>query len=423
MKHQHIYKGNIVYSADINEIKVHENSYILVEDGYVKEIFPVLPQQYKDIEIVDWTGSLIIPGFSDLHIHAPQYNLRGNGMDMLLFDWLDYYTFPEESQFANIEYAKAVYDKLVEDMLRHGTLHASMFTSIHYDASSYLFRRMEELGMYGYVGKTNMNMNSPDFLSETTEDALRETERFVVEHRGGKTVAPILTPRYAPTCSEDLFVGLGKIAKKYQVPVQTHLVESIAEVEFVKEHYPQYESDTDIYLKNGLMGESLTIFAHTIFPTQKELDTIKSHNAIAVHCPSATINVTAGIMPVGKFLDYGLPIAIGTDVGAGTHMGIYQQIATAIQFSKIKTLYQPEDNRNINLANAFYMATKGGGSCFDRVGSLEAGYRFNALVIKQDNDVGKNRTPLEQLERFCCFGDDRNIITRYIDGKEIVLPQ
>ncbi len=416
-----IQKGTILYSESPSKISVHENSYIIVEDGFISEITPVLPEQYKDFEVEDYTGHLIISGFTDMHIHAPQYNQLGSGMDCLLFDWLERYTFPSESKFADIEYAKVVYDSLIQDMLRHGTLHASVFTSIHYDASSYLFRAMESKGMYGYVGKTNMDMNSPDFLSETTADGLRETERFVSEHIGGSTVTPILTPRYAPTCTEEMFAGLGKIAKKYKVPTQTHLDESLAEVDYVKEFYPQYKNDLDIYVKNGLFGDTLTVLAHVIFPSEPELELMRKNNCVAVHCPSATVNVIAGIMPAANFLDSGVPLAIGTDVGASSHMSVYKQTATAIQFSKIKTFYEPEDNRQLSIENAFYMATKGGGACFDRVGSLESGYRYNALILKPDNEVLTERTPMQQLERFLNIGDDRSIIKRYIDGKEIVL--
>ena len=112
-------------------------------------------------------------------------------------------------------------------------------------------------------------------------------------------------------------------------------------------------------------------------------------------------------------------IALGTDIGAGAHPAVYRQIARAVQLSKLKAFFEPGSNEPVSFAEAFYMATKAGGSIFDRVGSLEPGYRFNALVLDGLEDDFSPLTPEEQLERFCYAGDDRNIIARYLDGKQI----
>ena len=146
---------------------------------------------------------------------------------------------------------------------------------------------------------------------------------------------------------------------------------------------------------------------------------MKNPNCMAVHCPDATANVNAGgIMPVKKLLDMGINLALGSDVGGGTTLSISKTIATAIQHSKIRNMYNPEWEA-INLAESFYMATRSGGRYFDKVGAFDEGYKFNALIIDDSNMHGENYTPLERLERFCYSGDDRNIVKRYILGEEI----
>ena len=92
-----------------------------------------------------------------------------------------------------------------------------------------------------------------------------------------------------------------------------------------------------------------------------------------------------------------------------------------MQLSKLKEFFEPDNNSRITFANAFYMATKGGGTVFDRVGSLEKGYRFNALVLDHLEDEFAPISPEKRLERFCYAGDDRNIIARYLDGKKLVI--
>ncbi len=415
-----IYHGDIVYAKDSNFLEIFENSFIIVCDGIVEGIYSEIPKEFSEIKPKDFGRGLIIPAFSDLHIHASQFVQRGIGMDKLLFDWLNTYTFPQEAHFSDMDYAAAVYDAVVNELLRHGTFHASLFTTIHYDASDYLFKALEKRGMYAYVGKVNMDRNSPDFLRETTKESLRETERFVDEHSDGKTVRPILTPRFAPTCSEALISGLGKIAKRYRCGIQTHLCESKAEVQYAMELFPGYRSDAEIYAKAGLLENVPSIFAHFIFPSHMDKELLLQAGSFTVHCPDATTSVTAGIMPVAGLAKEGIQIAMGTDIGAGQSAAVYRQIARAVQLSKLKEFYEPENER-ITFKQAFHMATRVGGSCFGRIGAFENGYHFNALVIDGLEDKNSVLSPESRLERFCYAGDDRNIIARYIDGKEITL--
>lgn len=413
-----IYHGDIVYSKSAEALSVHEDSYIAVQDGTVQGIYPRVPEEFAALPVTDWGRGLIIPAFSDLHIHASQFLQRGVGMDCLLFDWLDRYTFPQEANFRDEAYASAVYDLLVQELLRHGTFHAALFTTIHYNASDYLFRAFEKYGLYGYIGKVNMDQNSPDFLRETTEESLRETERFVRDHAGHGRVKPILTPRFAPTCSEPLIMGLGKIAARYGCGIQTHLCESRAEVKTALELFPSCRSDAEIYAKAGLLDHGPSIFAHVIFPSEQDRSLMLQAKSVAVHCPDSTVNITAGIMPAARMSEAGLPIALGSDIGGGHRPGIYSQAARAVQASKIKEFYEPE-NRRITFQEAFYFATAVGGSCFGRIGTFDNGSQFDALVVDHVEDPGFPLKAEERLERFCYTGDERNIVGRYIGGKEI----
>ena len=412
-----IYKGNIITSKSFEKLEC-KKGYIFVKDGIIEDIRESLPEGFEGT-VTDYGDNIIIPAFSDLHMHAPQYVERGIGMDALLFDWLNNYTFPQESRFKDINYAKAIYPQLIRDLLRMGTMHISFFTTIHEEACDLLFELCKEAGLYAYLGITNMDSNSPDYYVDTTEESLHKTERFIQKHLGHERVKPILTPRFAPTCSAPLMKGLGDLAKKYDLGVQTHLVESIAEAAWSKELFPDCASDGEIYEKYGLLqGSGPKIFAHVIFPTEVEERILKEYDGISVHCPDATANVTAGIMPAKLMHEKGLPLAIGSDVGGGHYLGIYRQIATAVQFSKLKEFFE-EGNKRLVFANAFHMATAEGGRAFGKVGKLEKGYAFNALVIGGLQDKGTTITPIEELERFCYIGDDRNILVRYLRGKKI----
>ena len=109
--------GDILYSESIEKLKVFEDSYLVVQDGFVEGIYETLPEKFQGVEVKDYGRGLIIPAFSDLHIHASQFVQRGVGMDKLLFDWLNDYTFPQEARFASMDYAKNVYDQVVTELL------------------------------------------------------------------------------------------------------------------------------------------------------------------------------------------------------------------------------------------------------------------------------------------------------------------
>ena len=412
-----IYHGDILFTPSADRLEIHENSYIIVEDGVVSQICEKIPEQYQGAEVIDYDDKLIIPAFSDLHVHGAQYVQRGIGMDCLLSDWLNHYTFPQESRFQNMEYAKNCYDAFVDDMLRHGTFHANVFATIHREATNYLFDKMEEKGMYGYVGKVNMDCNSPEFLTETTEDSLKETEKYLAEHEGSKKVKTILAPRFAPTCSKPLIDGLGKLAAKYHCGVHTHLVESLWEAQEALNLFPGYSSDAEIYERACPIYHCPAIFAHVISPTNEYKLILKKHGSFSVHCPDATVNIIAGIMPLQHMEAEGLKIAMGTDIAGGHGIGIYRQVARAVQLSKLKEFYEPQESKTITITQAFYHATKESGSVFGKVGSFEKGYAFNALVIDNMEDPWTKMTAEEKLERFCYIGDDRNIKARYIDGE------
>ncbi len=409
-----IIHGDILFTPAKDKMEVYEDSYIVVENGKVSGIFRQIPEALKSLPVTDHGRGLIIPAFSDLHVHASQYIQRGMGMDLLLSDWLNTYTFPQEANFASVEYAQPIYQAFADSLVLHGTFHANVFTTIHRASAGILIREMEKRGLTGLVGKVNMDYASPSYLCETTEESIRETELFLEEHSKNRLVRPILTPRFVPTCSRELLTGLGKLARKYNTGLHTHVVESIWEAGEAVRLFPDCSCDTEIYEKCGLLGYGPAIFAHFIFPSPRDIQLAKAYHAVTVHCPEATANVIAGIMPAARLMEDDISIAVGSDIGAAGSPAIYRQIAHAIRLSKLKAFYEPDSNRALTLTEAFYMATKAGGSVFGKYGSFENGYDFHAIVIDRLEDEGHPLRPEQRLERFCYTGDDRNITARYL---------
>lgn len=412
-----LYRGHIVYSKSGEELAVYKNSWIAVEDGTVEGIYEVLPEKFKGLSVRDFGNGVIIPAFSDLHVHAPQYPQRGLAMDLLLEDWLNNYTFPLEARYADLPFARAVYEAFVDDLIANGTMHACIFGTIHPEATGFLLTRLEEKGLSAFVGKVNMDKASPAYLCETTEDSLRETESFLERYSGQKTAKPILTPRFAPTCTAELLKGLGKLGRKYHTGMQTHLVESKWEAHQALADFPDVSCDTEIYERAGLMDNGPVIAAHFIFPSEEDIRILKKYDGYAVQCPDATVNITAGIMSTAAYARAGINLALGSDIAGGHHIGIYGQAARSVQLSKLKWFYEGEET--VDFKRTFYMATKQGGEIFGKVGSLERGYRFDALVIDGLEDPFCPLAPQETVERFCYSGNSSHIRARFLGGKEL----
>ena len=115
-----LYHGSIVYSPSAEKLAEHTDSYLAVEGGVVEGIYPTVPESLRGAPVTELGQNVLIPAFSDLHVHAPQYPQRGLAMDELLPDWLAHHTFPLEARFADLDFARAVYDAFADDLIAHG---------------------------------------------------------------------------------------------------------------------------------------------------------------------------------------------------------------------------------------------------------------------------------------------------------------
>lgn len=416
-------KGDIAYTPECGKLVLHPNSYLVCENGKVSGIFATLPEKFKGIELKDYTGKLICPGLTDLHIHAPQYAYRGLGMDLELLEWLDTITFPQESKYSDMSYAKAAYDIFVNDIKISATTRASIFGTIHNEATVYLMSELDKAGIGAYVGKVNMDRNSPDILIENTKDSIRDTYSWLEQTADAyKLVKPILTPRFVPSCTDELMKELGRIAEEKHIPVQSHLSENLSEIDWVKELAPESKGYADAYDRFGLFGSnSSTIMAHCVHMRDDEIELMKKRGIYIAHSPQSNTNLRSGIAPIRSFIKKGLKIGLASDVAGGSSLNMFKAVADAIQVSKLRWRLVDDGDEALKFCESFYLATKGGGEFFGKVGSFEEGYEFDAIVI----DDSLSRTCMElniaqRLERMMYLGHSEYIVGKFVAGKQIV---
>lgn len=417
-------KGNIIYTKVFGEYETIKDGIIIVEDKIIKGIYDELPIEYENITIKDYGDNLIIPGFIDLHLHAPQFPNMGLGVDRELIPWLNKYTFPEEKKYDNLQYAEKVYKRLINKIWSVGTTRCCIFNTIHKDSTKLLLDLFNKSGLGAYIGKVNMDRESPEELKEDTNSSILDTIELISEYKDKyDLVKPIITPRFVPTCSFELLKALGEIAHKYDIPIQSHLCENSGEIEFVKKLHPECKNYADVYEKANLLKENKTIMAHCVLVNEDEIDLLRNKNVYVAHCPTSNLNLSSGIAPIRRLIDRKVNVGLASDISGGHTLSIPEVIRSSMQVSNLRWLSSNRVEDKFTTSELFYLATKGGGKFFGKVGSFEDGYEFDALIIDDRNLLIENNLSIEErLQKFLYIGNSDNIIERYVCGKIISEP-
>ncbi len=412
-------KGNIVFAESLGELTVVPNGCIVTENGAIRGIFGELPEKYSAADVTNFGDMIITPSFTDLHLHAPQYPMLGMGMDLELLKWLDKYAFPTEAMFGDCEYAKKVYSSLAQALIERGTTRVCMFSSLHREATEILMDELEKAGVTGYVGKVNMDRNGSSELTETTEGSAAQTRRFIEDNGKRRLIKPIITPRFTPSCTDELMSELGSIAREHpEVPVQSHLSENTDEISWVRSLHPDCQRYWETYAKFGLWRER-TVMAHCVYSDREERQAIKNAGVWVAHCPDSNTCIASGIAPLRIMLNEGLKVALGSDIAGGAKLFMPDVATEAIRASKLRWLQsgKSEEERFLTVAEAFYLITGAGQEYFGARPGFGIGDKLHAVVM-DDRDLAYNPTMdlTERLERLIYIGGQGAIRAVYSEG-------
>ncbi|MBS6398285.1 MAG: amidohydrolase family protein [Clostridiales bacterium] len=423
MAENFVIRGNFIYCKENRELVVCEDSYGVCVDGVSQGVFRELPGEYRGLPIVDHGSRLILPGLVDLHVHAPQYGFRGVGFDCELLEWLNTHTFPVESRFSDEAYAREAYGIFVEDLKNSATTRAVIFGTIHERSTLLLMELLEETGLVTCVGKVNMDRNSPDYyIEESAGASLQSTERFIQEaQKRFRRTKPIITPRFIPACTDELMKELADLKQQYGLSMQSHLSENQGEVEWVRALCPWAEGYGDAYDQSGILqGKQTSVMAHCVLCDDREIRLLKEREVFVAHCPKSNMNLMSGIAPVRKYMEAGLHVGLGSDVAGGENLSILEEMARAIQISKMYWRYVDQNDKPLTAADALYLATRGGGAFFGSVGSFEKGFAFDAVVM--DDSALRSQIELcveDRLERLIYHSGQCTVAAKYVEGRQI----
>ncbi|RFU80830.1 guanine deaminase [Trichoderma arundinaceum] len=455
--------GTLIHSSSPTQLQILPDTLITISSsGTILSLQPNVSSSSvstvlaeKGIENVPITvlspGQFLIPGFVDTHNHAPQWMQRGLGQGMHILDWLDGITFPNEAKFADASHAEEVYAKLVRGMLRQGVTTASYYGSLHEEATHVLASTCLKGGQRALIGKCNMDRNSPSFYCEASaEESIAATKSCIRHIRTidprGSLVKPVLTPRFAISCTAQLLQSLGEMARDDPLlAIQTHFNEAAQEINATLSLFPEFKNEADLYSSFGILTPR-SILAHCTIMTSYEIKKLHDLGCGVAHCPTANMTVGGGFMaaPVKEFLRRGINVGLGTDSGGGYSSSMLNAMRHALITSYARDAlypkYEQEKDRNVrkeeegsegealSLEEVFYMATKGGAKVvgFDeQVGEFAVGMEFDALLVDMQDERNGVNVPLDEdgdsaqrmLEKFVMTGDDRNIVQVYVKGR------
>jgi guanine deaminase len=429
-----IIRGDLCWSESPVALKTIPDGFLVCVDGKSAGAFARLPRQFEKLPLIDHSGSLVIPGLVDLHMHAPQFAFRGLGMDLELLEWLSSHAFPEEAKYCDLAYARKAYGLMVEHLKSGPNTRIVFFATIHVPATMILMDLLEESGLVSMAGKVNMDRNSPDTLREENAavslNATREWLRKCAE-ADYRNTKPILTPRFIPSCSDDLMRGLGGLRKEFNLPVQSHLSENRGEIEWVRKLCPSSSGYGAAYDDFGLFGSEgscpPTVMAHCVWSDKNEIELMARRGVFVAHCPQSNANLSSGIAPMRRILEAGVPAGLGSDIAGGSNSSILRAMSDAIQVSKLRNPLLGVNEKALTMEEAFFLGTKGGGEFFGKngmgfCGSFEQGFEFDAIVINDKvMEAPFSLSVRDRLERAIYVCDSGNIKAKYVRGKQCAL--
>lgn len=437
-------RGNAFHTPARGVLEVLEDVLIEVDaDGVIAHVGPADPARLARVDrlITLEPGRYLLPGLIDCHVHAPQWLQRGTALDVPLEDWLQRHTFPLEARYADVDFARTVYGDLVGALLAHGTTTAVYFATTHVEATVVLAEICLEHGQRALVGKVAMDHpgQCPDYYRDAdAAEALRGTraviERIAAMQPGDRPlVLPVITPRFLPSCTDALLEGLGQLARETGCRVQTHVSESDWAV--AHGHARFGATDSAVLEGFGLLA-TRAILAHGNFLTGDDRAILGRTGAAIAHCPLSNIYFAGAVLPVRGMLDEGLRIGLGTDVSGGPSPSMLESARMAVTASRVLDrgvdAGKAPDERGvagsaITIAEAFWMATAGGGEALGLpIGRFAVGQEFDAMLIETGREAGDLAVrpgldgPSAIFERIVRLAGRQDIVSVWVRGRCVV---
>lgn len=417
----------IPYSKEI-DMSFHYHNYCYIENGIlivdehgkISDVgqYADLKKQLNGIQIINYQGKLITPGFIDIHNHATQSAIVA-AYGQKLLEWLNNYVFPAEGNYKNNDHARADLNFFIDLMLKNGTTTAVSYGPLFYNASNIFFEELQKRNMRFITGNTMMDDDSPDYLKLSTKQNYEIAKKLIHKWHNKHRLSFCITPRFGLSCSEALLDMCSALTTEYpDAYIQTHLDENLNEIKATHKKFPWSKNYIDVYDHFGLITDR-TILGHCIHLTDEELMLFQEKKAIMAFCPTSNNFLGSGLFDFKRASKYTKRIAFATDWAAGNSISMLRVMDDAYKVAMLSNFKLPSMLR-------WYLCTLGSARALQidsKIGNFEKGKEADFIVI----DL--NATPIlkyrhhqvddifELLFIIMSLADEHNIAATYIMGK------
>ncbi len=413
------FTGNPLTSAWADVTQFDSAGGVLIENDRISATGSgaALRAAHPDATVTDYGDKLISPGFVDAHMHYPQTGIVASWGKQLI-DWLNTYTFPEESRFGDRAYADDVAGRTLDLALAHGTTTLTSFCTIHPESVDAFFDAAAARDMAVIAGKTCMDRNAPDTLRDTPQSAYDDSKRLLEHWHGRGRARYAITPRFSPTSTPTQLEALGALWGEHpDVLMQTHLSEQLPEIAWVRDLFPDARDYLDTYETFGLLGAK-GLYGHAIYLEPREVDRLKEVGAAVVHCPTSNTFIGSGLFDMMALAAQGIRTGLATDTGGGSSFSMLRTMAAAYEIGQLK-------GNALHPAQLMWLATEGSASALHmsgEIGHLGSGAMADLVVLDLASTpaIAQRSTRADDiwtaLFPTIMMGDDRAIADVWVAG-------
>ena len=361
---------------DKTSFRYIEDGALLIEGGMIRAMGEFAQMTAPDAAVIDHRPHLVLPGFIDTHLHFPQTQVIASWAAELL-DWLNDYTFPEETRYGDPALCAAMASAFLDRLADHGTTTAVAYASVHAASADALFAEALKRDMRLITGKVLMDRNAPDGLRDTAQSGYDDTKALIARWHGTGRLAYAITPRFAITSTPDqMAAAQALVAEHPDCYIQTHLSENHAEIALSCQLYPDAVDYTDIYARYGLLGPK-SLLGHAIHLSDREIGVLADAGAKPVFCPTSNLFLGSGLFDDAKLRAAGLVNAIATDIGGGTSYSMLQTLAEGYKVLQLQ-------RQRLHPLRAFHWITRGNAVALGLehcIGTLDTGTEADFVVL------------------------------------------
>lgn len=405
-------------------LRVNSDGGLLVRDGVIlaRGPFAGIRHEYPDEPVVDLRGGVLLPGFVDTHVHFPQVRAIG-GLGMPLLDWLDRCALPEEIRLSDRGYAETVADEFLDGLLSSGTTTALVFGSHFADAVDALFEAAATRGLRITAGQVLSDRVLPSALLTTPERGLAEGLALIERWHGQGSLRYAVTPRFSLSASEAMLDVCEELLRTPGTRFTTHINENGAEIDQVATYFPSRAHYLDTYRHHQLIT-SRSVLAHNVHARDHELEVMAAEGCWAAHCPTSNAALGSGLFPLRRHVTYGVGVALGSDVGAGTGFSLIKE---GLQAYFAQQLLGPAGYR-LSPVHLLYLATRAGAQALglaDQVGDLGVGRQFDATWLRPtprstlDTVLGHAADAHDALAKIFALATSADVAAVWVAGHQL----